>query len=100
MSGVNSMRRQKRKSEPRSADARGLSDWTGKARRDAPYIEMIGNGEAVVDGCKGVLEYTEDSIALNAGACVLRFYGSNLTIRAYSESQTEIDGKIRSVEFE
>ncbi len=52
-----------------------------------------------MDGCKGVLEYTEDGIALNAGACVLRFYGRNLTIRAYSESQTEIYGDIQSVEF-
>lgn len=92
------MRKQKSKSA-RRVNTGALSEITEKAIRDIPYIEMLGGGEAVVDGCKGVLEYTEDAIALNAGACVLRFQGKNLTIRAYSENQTEIYGDIRSVEF-
>lgn len=92
------MRKQKNKSARRT-NTGALSEITEKVSRDVPYIEMLGGGEAVVDGCKGVLEYTEDTIALNAGACVLRFQGKNLTIRAYSESQTEIYGDISSVEF-
>lgn len=95
--GVNEMRRQRKQTAKRTNGA--LSELTEKASRDIPYIEMLGNGEAVVDGCKGMLEYNEDGIALNAGACVLRFTGRNLTIRAYSESQTEIHGDIQSVEF-
>lgn len=91
------MRRQKRQSAKHTGGA--LSALTEKTSRDMPYIEMLGNSEAVVDGCKGVLEYTEDGIALNVGACVLRFQGRNLTILAYSESQTEIHGEIQSVEF-
>lgn len=91
------MRRQRRQSAKHTGGS--ISELTEKASRDVPYIEMLGNGEAVVDGCKGVLEYTEDGIALNAGACVLRFRGRNLTILAYSENQTEIHGEILSVEF-
>lgn len=93
------MRRQKRKDKKRTAEQGALSELTGVSRGDIPYIEMHGNGEAVIDGCKGVLEYTEEAISLNAGACVLRFCGNHMTIKAYSESQTEIYGDIQSVEF-
>ena len=70
------------------------------ARRDVPHIEMQGNREVLVDGCRGVLEYTADQIKLNAGICVIRFSGEDLTIRAYSENQTEINGEILQIDFE
>lgn len=91
------MRKARRK--PSGAVSGVMTELSGKASNNVPYIEFLGNREAVVDGCKGVLEYTESGIALNAGSCVLHFFGQNLTIRAYAESQTEICGEIQSVEF-
>lgn len=67
---------------------------------DVPHIEMQGNGELIIDGCKGILEYTEDRIKLHAGALILSVLGSNLTIRMYAESQTMIIGDILQIEFE
>ena len=93
------MRRQKGKVDKRAPERGALSELTGVSRGDIPYIEMLGNGEAVIDGYKGVLEYTAEAISLNAGSCVIRFCGNNMTIKAYSESQTEIYGDIQSVEF-
>ena len=65
--------------------------------KDVPHIELQGNAELALDGCKGILEYTEESIRLHAGALLLYVSGSNLCIRRYSEAQTVITGDIRQV---
>lgn len=68
--------------------------------KDVPHIELQGNAELALDGCKGILEYTEESIRLHAGALLLYVSGSNLCIRMYSEAQTVITGNIRQVALE
>lgn len=71
----------------------------GVLRQDMPYLELNGNTEAVVDGCLGVLEYTDTTIVLNGDACLLRFRGNALSLKAYSASQTEISGEFSAIEF-
>lgn len=92
--------RKKKSAKPRQSTVQQALDIPEIARRDVPHIEMQGNREVLVDGCRGVLEYTSDQIKLNAGACVIRFSGSDMTIRAYSENQTEINGEILQIDFE
>ena len=65
-----------------------------------PHIEAEGNREISVDGCRGILEYTQDKVRLNAGKLIITFVGDNMEIKAYSEIQTVISGNILSVEFE
>lgn len=65
-----------------------------------PHIEAEGNREIAVDCCKGILEYTEDRIKLNAGSLIITFSGSNIEIKVYSDIQTVIAGDIVSIEFE
>lgn len=93
------MRKQKSAKTRQNTVQRAL-DIPEMARRDVPHIEMQGNREVLVDGCRGVLEYTSDQIKINAGSCVIRFSGGDLTIRAYSENQTEINGEILQIDFE
>jgi sporulation protein YqfC len=64
-----------------------------------PNIELAGNRQAVVEGCKGVLEYNEDVIKLNLGKSVVRFVGSGLSMNSYRFEQAVISGNILSVEF-
>ena len=92
--------RKKKTAKARSSTARQALDIPEMVRRDVPHIEMQGNREVIVDGCRGVLEYTSDQIKINAGVCVIRFSGGDLTIRAYSENQTEINGEILQIDFE
>jgi len=92
--------RKKKPAKARSSTARQVLDIPEMVRRDVPHIEMQGNREVIVDGCRGVLEYTSDQIKINAGVCVIRFSGGDLTIRAYSENQTEINGEILQIDFE
>lgn len=94
------MRRKDKAAKRQITSAQRVLDLPEIVHADVPHIEMQGNREAVVDGCRGVLEYEEDKIKLNAGMCVLLFRGSDLTIKTYSDSLTEITGEIIAVEFE
>lgn len=65
-----------------------------------PHIQADGNREIIVDGCKGIVEYSQDRIKLNTGALVIGFTGDGIEIKDYSDSQTVISGNIFSIDFE
>ena len=62
-------------------------------------IQLISNREALVDGCKGVIEYNEDFIRLNLGNMTVRFTGRGLQLRSMSEESLIIHGFIQSLEY-
>lgn len=62
-------------------------------------IELMSNREALVDGCKGVVEYNEDFIRLNLGSMMVRFCGRSLQLRSMSEQSVVIEGFIQSIDF-
>lgn len=63
------------------------------------HIELCGNREAIVEGCRGVLEYNDCSVALNTGKLTVRFCGSDLTISAMQDSSAIIKGTITCIDF-
>ncbi|MDR3643552.1 MAG: YabP/YqfC family sporulation protein [Clostridia bacterium] len=65
----------------------------------AAHLELSGNREAVVDGCRGVLEYDENVIRLNTGAVAVRFCGRGLSIRSLTRDSAVVEGYITSIEF-
>lgn len=64
-----------------------------------PCITFNSNQQALVEGCKGVLEYNNSAVRLNCGKVVLKFQGQNLSIKALSLEQINVSGEILSVEF-
>lgn len=62
-------------------------------------VELLSNREAVVDGCRGILEYNECCIRLSAERLVIRFRGEGLELRNYGESGAVVEGRITAVEF-
>ncbi len=62
-------------------------------------IEVLGNKEAVVDGCRGVIEYDDEIIRLNAGNMVICFHGVDPEIKGLTPSNAVISGTITSIEF-
>ncbi len=62
-------------------------------------IHTIGNHEIVIDGCKGVLEYSSTLIRLNLKNQQLKLSGRNLLIRNLEKNSAQIDGYIGSIEF-
>lgn len=66
---------------------------------DEPKIEMIGNREMIIDGCKGVVEYDEATIKLSLGEYVLSLSGDNLLINSFDNSVAIISGQICEISF-
>lgn len=65
----------------------------------AARIELLGNRRAVVDGCQGIVEYSDDLIRMQTGSGMLRFSGSLLTISCLTEDSAIIEGNILSLEY-
>lgn len=76
-----------------------LLEMPESALSGEPTVEFSGNGEAVVDGCKGVIEYGEGVIRLSTGRMILRFTGRNLQLRCMTAENAIITGYIQSLEF-
>ena len=63
------------------------------------HIELCGNREALIEGCKGILEYSDCAVAINTGKLTVKFCGSDLTITALQDGSTEIKGTITCIDF-
>lgn len=64
-----------------------------------PTLEFIGNRQVVIEGTKGILKYTDDTIRINAGVMIITFIGRNLNVRCISPDCTMVDGFISNIEF-
>ncbi len=63
------------------------------------YLEMKGNREAVIEGCKSIEEYDENMIKIKVKKMSLIFFGRNLEIKCMNHDSLVIEGFITSVEF-
>ena len=63
-------------------------------------VQIIGGRQALVEGQRGILEYSEERVvlALKRGKIILS--GSGLRLRAMMSGEMLISGKIQTVEWE
>lgn len=64
-----------------------------------PHIEVTGNNYAVIDGCRGILEYTDTEIRVSLGALSLQINGRGLNLKCISPTSVIIEGFILSFEY-
>lgn len=64
-----------------------------------PHIEMIGNKEIAVDGCKGIVEYDENVIKLNTGSLIIGFTGTDMLIKSFDCDVAVITGNVAEITF-
>lgn len=62
-------------------------------------VELLGNRQAVVDGCRGIIEYSDSCIRLSAQGLILKFTGTGLEIRAFTENEAIVSGTILGLEY-
>ena len=62
-------------------------------------IEMLGNREIIIDGCKGIVEYEENLIKLSLGEMLLSISGDDLVITSYDNNISVIRGQISDISF-
>jgi len=65
----------------------------------SPRLELNGNTELLIEGCKGVVAYAEEEIRLDLGELTLAVIGADLTMRTLRLEECAITGRIASVEF-
>lgn len=63
------------------------------------HIELHANHEALIEGCSGVLEYSEERIRLTAGDLVLQFIGTDLRLCTMDLHSAVVQGTFLSIEF-
>ncbi len=64
------------------------------------HIRLVGDREATVEGCRGVLEYNAERIKLNIGCGTVCFCGRGLRLAQFDREHTCINGKIESVNYD
>lgn len=64
-----------------------------------PTVEMKGKNDAVVSGCRGILEYDACRVVLDAGSFRITVCGCGLTLVDFLSGSVFISGNIDSVAF-
>ena len=64
-----------------------------------PRMELSGNRRVLIEGCNGIVEYSEDRICLRTDIGTIRFMGRNLCMHRLNPSCAVISGRLLSVEF-
>lgn len=64
-----------------------------------PLTELIPNREATVEGCEGIVEYTDTFISVNCKNYTINFYGFNFCIRSNNKDSITISGSITDIKF-
>ena len=69
------------------------------AALNAYRIELLGNREMQVDGCRGILRYDPTAVCFRVGRAVFCVYGSELVIESMTEDGMTIRGRILRTEL-
>jgi len=93
---------QRKKKEPLGEKARRAGEMLDLPAQLLPgfcHLELWQNRQAVIEGVKGVLGYSESEIQLNMGALVVTFKGADLGIKTYQAEILTMSGVIAEVHF-
>ena len=62
-------------------------------------IDLISNTRAIIDGCKGIIESSEEKISLNLGNVCAEFCGAELNMNAFEDEQVVLNGRFSTINF-
>ncbi len=63
------------------------------------HITLRGNREAIIDGCYGIIEYSDCKIIINIGNKQLSIIGVDFDISDYSSTSLTVRGTIKNIDF-
>ena len=63
-------------------------------------LELRFNREILIDGCKGVIDYSDQRISLNAEKGIIIIEGVNLSLQTFEDSYAVIVGTFTNIGFE
>ena len=65
----------------------------------SPRIELLGNHQAMLEGCRGVLYYDDNRIEISLGKYRILFLGSELRLTSLAGGDAIVAGSIEKIEF-
>ena len=66
---------------------------------DVPKLTMIGNRELCIENYKGICEYTDKLLIIEAKPCRIRLEGSDLEVKTITEELIYVTGEFLRIEF-
>lgn len=66
---------------------------------EKPHIELCSDKIATIEGCKGIIEYNENTVRVNCGKLIVKCSGDTLSINAPCSDTITVTGTIVSVEY-
>lgn len=63
------------------------------------HLEINGNNEVIVEGCRSIVEYDENIIKISTKKMYISFFGRSLNIKCLTTDSLVIKGFITSIEF-
>lgn len=64
-----------------------------------PAIELWGNKQITIEGCKGILEYGENLISVSCGKYAVSISGIGLELKNMTENSCMITGEFQGLTF-
>ena len=62
-------------------------------------MQVLGNREIVLEGCKGILEYDDNVIRVWTKTMEISFWGNQLTLKCLNTDNIIIEGNLERIEF-
>lgn len=66
----------------------------------ASIVTITGRREVLIENYKGILEYNEEYIRVQAKNVKITIFGKQLTIEYYTNEDMKVAGFIKSIEYE
>lgn len=76
-----------------------IFDIPGEVAVGVPRVTVTGCSRAHIENHRGLLEYEEDKVLVNAGKMMIKISGEKLLIAAMSDLELVVTGTITGVEF-
>ena len=70
-----------------------------KMAKLAVRTEICGNRNAVIDGCVGVIDYTDSLVCVKAGRLKISVVGRDLRLTVLTDCTAVVEGYIAKVEY-
>lgn len=66
---------------------------------NAARMEVSGNRQVLIEGCRGIVKYDEDQIEVRTAEGTVRFTGRQLCMTGLNPACAVVRGKLLSIEF-
>ena len=66
---------------------------------NASTLQVVGSRELTIDGCRGIVEYSDYSIKIKTTDGTVMIEGHSLNIKYLSVSSVVIEGRITGIDF-